>query len=82
MLKLNGYTSTFIDGWSVNPDGVKVRLSLSGTTLTLTYADGSSLGTSKMGTTAVTLDDYAGGKIGALRNDDYASSLTIYEFTH
>ncbi len=82
VLKLNGYASTFIDGWSMNSDGVKVRLSLSGTTLTLTYADGSSLGTSYTKTTAVTLDDYAGGKVGALRNDDYASSLTIYEFAH
>ncbi len=80
ILKLNGTSSTFIDGFNMGPEGVKVNLTISGTTLMLRLADGTSLSDSFNKKTEITLSDYAGGKIGAMRNDSYASLLTIYDF--
>lgn len=80
ILKLSGYTATFVDGFNIEPEGTKARLTLQGTTCSLAYADGTSMGTSFNKKNQVTLSDYAGGKVGTMRNDSFASVATIYEF--
>ena len=80
ILKLDGYDSTFIDGWNVDPEGVKVRLTLNGSKCTLTYVGGATMGSTFSNNTEVTLSDYSGGKVGLLRNDTSATLATIHEF--
>ncbi len=80
ILKLDGYDSTFIDGWNVDPDGVKVSLTLNGSKCTLTYVGGGTMGSTFDNNTEVTLSDYSGGQVGLLRNDTSATLATIYEF--
>ena len=70
-----------MDGYNIDGEGIQLRLAVTGTNCLIRYADGTSLGSSFNKQTSITLSDYAGGKIGALRNDGYASSLSIYEFT-
>ena len=80
ILKLDGYNSTFIDGFNVDPFDTCVKLTLNGTSLSLSYGDGKSFPVSFNKKATVELDDYSSGKVGALKNDEYKSNLYVYEF--
>ena len=79
ILKLDGTASTFIDGYEIDPENLYVKLTLSGTKLSLVYANGSSLGTSMNNVSEIELTDYVGGKVGVLSNDTYQTNVNIYE---
>ena len=79
ILKLDGYDSTFIDGWNIDPEGVSVKLSVKDGVASLGFVYGSSMGPTFNGNSSVALEDYEEGKLGYLRNDGFASTLTIEE---
>ena len=79
ILKLDGYTSTFVDGFNIDIQQTKFKLTINGTNCTLSYTDGTSFGNSWKNATVISLSDYTGGKVGILRNDTYATSISIYE---
>lgn len=79
ILKLNGDTFTFVDGFNRDLGNNKIKLNVTGTTCTLTYEDGSSLGTSFNSQTTISLAGYTGGKLGVLRNDSVTTNISIYE---
>ena len=80
ILEVSGYTTTFVDGYGIDGESIKVKFTVSGTSCALSYADGTSMGNTYNSQTSIALSKYAGGKVGAMRNDTFASVLSVYEF--
>ncbi len=80
ILKLDGFNSTFIDGFNVNAADLDIKLTINNKILTLTYGDGTALPASFNGNASVELNDYVSGKVGVLKNDNYKSEVYIFEF--
>ena len=79
ILKLDGYDATFIDGWNIDPEGVSVKLSVKDGVASLGFVYGSTMGPTFNGSRSVALEDYEEGKLGYLRNDSFATTLTVEE---
>ena len=87
LLKLSGYSSTFIEGNGMDLGNEEIVITVTGTLCTVSKGDGTIIQMAFNGydsavnrTDLSTVSGYTGGKVGILCNDTSATKISIVEF--